>query len=182
MNKTNFEGYQDVIVKDRKGNKVRKLVVHIEMLRKNCQLYATKHKKTISCIMAANYIPTNIFANAKYQYVGKVFGLKAEKDREAYKAKAKETDYGYLTPDELIDICKTFQLPLDPKDFLLKAEVIPQPEQPTIGSDAANDSFEVKMIKAVGELSSEYGEGFLTKCTAVDFYKVVSAAVLMAIR
>ena len=176
MNKTNFEGYQDVIVKDRKGNDVRKLVVNITVLRENCQNYATKHGKTISCIMAANYIPTNIFANAKYQYVGKTFGLKAEKDKEAYKAKAKETHCGYLTPDELIDICKTFQLPHAPKDFCIK-KIIDEKDEPV-------KDWHAEMLEAVQELDEEYGgdsgKNFMTDATPSELFKVMAAAFAFA--
>jgi len=176
MNKTNFEGYQDVIVKDRKGNDVRKLVVNVTLLRENCQNCATKHEKTISCIMAANYIPTNIFANAKYQYVGKTFGLKADKDKEAYKAKAKETDYGFLTPDELIDICKTFQLPLAPKDFCVK-KIVDEKDEPV-------KDWPAEMLEAVKELDAEYGgdsgKNFMTDATPSELFKVMAAAFTFA--
>lgn len=173
MNKTNFEGYQDVIVKDRKGNEVRKLVVNITLLRNSCQDYATKHDKTISCILAANYIPTNIFANAKYQYVGKTFGLKADKDKERYKAKAKETDYGYLTPDELIDICKTFQLPPAPKDFCVK-KIVDEKDEPV-------KDWQAEMLKSVQELDEKYaGKDFMINGTPSDLFKVMAAAFAFA--
>lgn len=172
MNKTNFEGYQDVIVKDRKGNDVRKLVVNITLLREHCQNYATKHKKTISCILAANYIPTNIFANAKYQYVGKTFGLKADKDKEAYKAKAKETDYGFLTPDELIDICQTFQLTLTPWDFCVK-KIVDEKDEPV-------KDWHDEMIQAIQGMDRLYGNNFMANAKASDLFKVMSAAFAFA--
>lgn len=172
MNKTNFEGYQDVIVKDRKGNEVRKLVVNVTLLREHCQNYATKNEKTISCILAANYIPTSIFANAKYQYVGKTFGLKADKDKDAYKAKAKETDYGYLTPDELIDICKTFQLNLAPKDFCVK-KIVDEKDEPV-------KDWHAEMFEAVQELDEKYDNNFMANATASDLFKVMAAAFAFA--
>ena len=94
----------------RNGLPVTKLVVNIENLRAKCSSYAATKNKTVSVILGMSGIPTNIFANAKRQYVYKKYHDKLPNNSKDVKQLVDGQDYGVLTEDELIDICKSFEI------------------------------------------------------------------------
>lgn len=170
---SNFETF---MVRAGKGrtDMTEKLVVDIKKLRAACTDYVKSHNKpNVTAVLAMSCIPTNIFANARRQYICYSYGIKQTDGRMADLLKISHD--GLLTFDTLYDICKSFELTTPVEEFLYKKE-----KEETETEDEKKSFSREEMVtipKLVAAMDVEFGERFTASCRASDLYAVVYLAI-----
>lgn len=148
---------------------LEKLVVDIKKLRDACTDYVVSHNKpNVTAVLAMSCIPTNIFANAKRQYICYRFGLKQSDEKVS--EILKEEYRGLLTFDMLYDICASFELSTPIEEFLYKKEKAEN-------EVTLHEETYVPLPEIIADMDNEFGVGFIRSAKASDLYTVVYLAV-----